>query len=281
MSGRRPARSGTEGFIEAKGVQSSGVPAAGALQSLFDCARSLMVRHLPALFAAVAFAFAPAAVAQQLEPARPGTVDLAAEASREVQNDTMTAVMYAEAADPNPVQLAATLTRAVNDALAIAGTAAATKVSSGGNQTVPIYERASATSIGNRITGWRGRAEIRLEGRDFREIGMLVGRLQSTLRLGGVSFAVSPELRRRTENELIGEAIAAFRERADIARQAIGARAYRVGRLQIGATAPPRPRPFGMEMRAEASLAAAPPTPQFEGGSTVIQVTVNGYVETE
>lgn len=224
-------------------------------------------------------ASAQSAFPQTLEPIRFGQIDLQAEAAREVDNDTMTATLYAEASDANPAQLATTLNRVANEALAIAREAPATKAVSAGSQTYPVYDPKTP----GRLVGWRGRTDIRLEGRDFREIGALVGRLQATLRLAGIAFSVSPELRRRVENELITEAIAAFRTRADIARAALGAGSVRVAKLEVRAMggAPRPPRPY-MEMRAEVSATAmAAPPPQFEGGSSQVQVVVTGLVQTE
>ena len=148
-------------------------------------------------------------------PERYNTVELQAEAQREVANDTLTATLYAEASDASAAQVATALNRALNEALRLAGEVKAVRARSGNNQTYPVYDRAQ------KLTGWRGRAEIRIESRDFQAAAALVGRLQASLQLASMQFSISTEARKAVENELVTEAIGAFRARADIVRQAL------------------------------------------------------------
>jgi predicted secreted protein len=227
------------------------------------------------LFTALLAALAPLALAQPVSPAGAGAqVELAAEATREVANDLMTATMVVEANDANPVTVANVLNRTTAEALRTAGEFREVRARTGGSQTYPVYDR------NNRATGWRGRAEVRLEGRDFQQMAQLVARLQATMQLGGIAFGVSPELRRQTENDLIKEAVAAFRARADIAAQALGARGYRIKRLAINSSASfPPARPMARMAPAAVAEAAAPPV--FEGGTSHVQVGAQGAVEVE
>lgn len=239
--------------------------------------RSVLPRARVTL-AACALAFAASALAQTpgLRPAEAfNQVGLAADASREVQNDLMTATLYAEANDPNPSTLASALNRTLNDALKTAQDVKAVKARSGGTQTYPLSDR------NGRITGWRGRAEIRLESKDFREMGALVGKLQQSMQLGGIAFAVSPELRRQTENELITEAIGALRARADIVRQAVGGKSLKVRQMNVNTAAGGGPRPVIAMRSADVMSAQSAPAPQFEGGTSQVLVTVQGTVEIE
>ena len=66
----------------------------------------------------------------------------------------------------------------------------------------------------NRLDGWRGRAELKVESKDFKAAGELISLLQSKLQLSNLNFSVAPETRRELENQLITEAVAAFRQRA-------------------------------------------------------------------
>lgn len=226
--------------------------------------------------AILAFAFSAAAAAQG--PAvelRWNQVDLQAEATREVQNDTVQANLYVELTDANPAALAAQLNRATSEALKTASEFKTVQARTGGNTTFPVYDR------NQKLTGWRGRADIRLESKDFAAAAQLVGKLQSSLQLGQVSFAVSPELRRKTENELIVDAIAAFRSRAEVAAKALGAKSYRIRRVSLNTQgAFPQPRPY-MGRVAAASAADAAPPPPLEGGTAVVTVGAAGTVEVE
>lgn len=213
------------------------------------------------------------AVAQRSDEVRWNQVDLQAEAQREVENDLMTASLYVEQNELDPVKLAAGLNRALNEALATARDAKGVRARSGGYSTHPVYDR------NQRLTGWRGRAEIRLESRDFAAAGALIGRLQGSMQLGGIQFGVSPELRRKTGDELMTEAIVAFRGRADIARAAQGGRTVKIRRVAVNTGGGfPQPR---AQFAARAMAAEAVPAPQLEGGTSLISVSVSGTIEVE
>ncbi|MCU0804209.1 MAG: SIMPL domain-containing protein [Burkholderiales bacterium] len=225
--------------------------------------------------AVLGLALSAAAAAQgPVSELRWNQVDLQAEATREVQNDTVQATLYVEATDASPSALAAQLNRVSADALKAAAEFKTVQARTGGNTTFPVYDR------NQKLTGWRGRADIRLESRDFAAAAQLVGKLQSSMQLGQVTFAVSPELRRKTENELIVDAIAAFRSRAEVATKALGGKNYRIRRVSLNTQgAYPQPRPY-MARAAPAAAEAAPPPP-LEGGTAVVTVGAAGTVEVD
>jgi len=228
-----------------------------------------MFRRLLLALAAVPFA---AAAQVPPEPPRYNQVELQAEVTREIPNDLMNASLYAEISDPSAARVADQVNRITAEALKIAGEFKTVRARSGASQTYPVYDRQQ------KLTGWRGRSEIRLESKDTQATAALIGKLQSTMQLGGVSFSVSPELRRQAENELINDAVAAFRARADIAAKAIGGRSFKIRRIGINTGGfAPGPRPVAMARAAPAEV--APPT--FEAGTSMVQVGVNGTVEVE
>ena len=204
---------------------------------------------------------------------RYNSVELQAEAQREVANDLLNATLYVEASDANAAQLADTLNRAGNAALKAAAEFKAVRARTGANQTYPVYDRSQ------KLTGWRGRAEIRLDSRDFQAAAGLIAKLQATMQLGSISFSLAQDTREKLENDLIAEAINAFRTRADIARQALAGKAYRIRRIAIntgGGSVQPRPM-----FRMAASAAAEVATPQLEGGLSTVTVSVSGAVEVD
>ena len=233
----------------------------------------MILRTALALAAGLA---AAAAFAQAAPEPRFNQVDLQAEVSREVQNDLMTAALFAEASDPSAAQIASQLNRVTADALKIAGEFKTVKARSGFTNTFPVYEK------GNKLAGWRGRSEIRLESKDVAAMSTLIGRLQSSMQLGGVQFTVSPEARRQVQNELLTEAVAAFRDRADIASKALGGRSYKIRRISLNTGGfIPGPRPMMADRAMAAPSSASVPPPSFEGGTSMVQVNANGTVEVE
>ena len=220
---------------------------------------------------AASWALAGAAFAADPAP-RYNVVELQAEAQRELANDTMSANLYVELNDANPAALASAVNKAANEALRVAREYSSVRVRSGNNQTYPVYAK------GNVLQGWRARAEIRMESKDFEAASRLIGRLQAGMQLGNTAFSASPEARRKTENELIAEAIAAFKIRADIVRGALGGRDYKIHRLSVnnGYSVPP---PRFAAVRALAAGAPETSAPDFDGGVSMVTVTVGGAIE--
>jgi predicted secreted protein len=228
------------------------------------------MRRLIGRCLAVLLWFAGNALAAEPTQPRYNSVELQAEAQREVQNDLLNATLYVELEDASAAAVANAVNRRVNDALRIAKDYKGVRVRSGNNQTYPVYSKTNA------LQGWRGRGEIRIDSGDFEAASTLIGKLQATLQLGNISFSVAPETRRSVENELITEAIAAFKARADIIKNALAGRAYKLQRLNVaGAYNTPQPR-LAMARAASSAEVAAP---NLEGGISQVTIRANGAIE--
>jgi len=208
-----------------------------------------------------------AAPAQEAAPPLFNLVTLSAQAEREVANDTLHATLAAEAEGVNAAQLADGINRAMLRALDLTRSYINVRARSGNYQTYPVYDK-------NRVTRWRVRQELRLESADLAAATELIGKLQSSLVLAQLALGVSGETRKQAENALVGEAIAAFEQRARLARDALKAKGYRIRDLNLSGGGPVPPRPLAMR-----ALSAEVAAPVLEPGSTRIVVTVNGTVQ--
>ncbi|MGH8755438.1 MAG: SIMPL domain-containing protein [Burkholderiales bacterium] len=224
---------------------------------------------LASLFACILLA-AVGNVRSAEEPPSYNVVDLQAEAQREIQNDLMTASLYVEQSGENPARVSNLVNKIVNEALRVAGDVKNLKASTEGYQTYPVYDKT------NRLEAWRVRSEIRIESKDFSAASNLIGKLQSTMQLSSLGFTVSPEARRQAENELIAQAISNFRERADIVKQSLNGRGYKVRKMSIN-TSGFHPRPLSARGIAAQEVAA----PNVEGGTSQVTVNINGSIEVE
>ncbi|MBS0598022.1 MAG: SIMPL domain-containing protein [Proteobacteria bacterium] len=196
-------------------------------------------------------------------------VSLSAQAEREVANDTLTAVLAADAEGADPAALADTVNRTMREALKVAQGFRAVKARSLNYQTLPVYDKA-------RIVRWRVRQELRLESQDFAQATELIGKLQASLQVASLAVGLSNEARKQAENGLIADALGAFHERAAIVRDAQKAKGYRVKELQVG-TGGVQPRYFAAPRAAMASASGAPPA--VEPGASVLQVNVSGTIQ--
>ncbi|MEH6459512.1 SIMPL domain-containing protein [Chitinimonas sp. JJ19] len=201
-------------------------------------------------------------------------VSLQAEARRAVTNDLASASLYVEYNDANAGALSDKLNRSAAEALKTAKAYPSVKAAANGNSVYPIY------SSKNRLDGWRGRAEIRLESTDFKAIGELVGKLQANMQLGGIQFTVAPVTRERVETELMDEAIQAFRSRAEVVKKSVGGKSYKLVNLNLNTSSSyPQPMYKAGAMRTMAVADVAPPP--MEGGDSEVVVGVSGSVEVQ
>ena len=194
-------------------------------------------------------------------------VNLQAEASREVENDQLVAVLAAEAQGANPAELAEAVNRKMAEALKVAKEAPAVKLRSGNYQTFPQRGKEG------RIEGWQVSQELRLESGDVAAAARLIGRLQQNLNVRSMAMRLAPQTRRAAEDALIAEAVSAFEARAEVVRKALKAKSYGVRELNIG-TSGGGPRPMLYEM---AAARAAPVA--VEAGVSQVTVTVNGSIQ--
>ncbi len=204
-------------------------------------------------------------------------IDFSTEVSREIPNDQINATLSVELSDKDASKLARQITLLVNDALKTASAYPAVKASSGSQNTWPVY--GSSLTSSSRLESWRGRAEIRLESRDFKAAGELIGKLQEKLQLNGLSFVVAADTRRKIEDDLTTEAIAAFKTRAETIRKAWAAKEYKLVQMSLGAAGgPPVYAPMMRAMKM-ADGAEAMPAHDIAGGETRLVVNVSGSIE--
>jgi predicted secreted protein len=216
-----------------------------------------------------------ASLPAKAEQVRYNQVSLHAEVSAEVAHDRMRVTLYSEARDSDPARLAADITGSINASLAQARKARGVLASLGSRNSYPVYDE-----DGQRLTGWRERAELRLESSDFAALAALTGELLQDLKMGGMDFGISDPLRRKNEDALLKEAIAAFRARAQLASEALGGSSYKIVSLSLSSNGSQPPRPmYAMAMKG--AMREAAPTPEIEAGSSQVSFGADGVIEVQ
>lgn len=225
------------------------------------------------LAAVLAMSLAMLSAQASAESPRYNQISLRAEVSQTVNHDTLRVTFYTEAQDADPGKLAEQITRQLNQGLETARQTEGVRVSSGNRSSHPVYDEKRQS-----ITGWRERGEIIVEGSDFAEIAQLTSRMLGNLALGDMQFSLSPAGRRATEDELIKQAIDAFRNRADIATRALGGGSYQIVSLGLNSQFAPPPMMFrGAAKMAMADMEMS--TPSLEGGQSDVTVSADGVIE--
>jgi len=215
----------------------------------------------------------PAAATAQVVSQQPffNVVTLDASAAAEVPTDTLTITLFTEEQGPDPTDLANKVNARLEQALARAKGDSSVQAQSGLYQTNPVYDRA------NQITGWRIRAEMILESRDFKAVGALAGRLQPAMKISAMTFSLSRAAREKAEAALLTEALDRYQARARVIAKGLGFPGFTLGQIAITSDRPPA-YPVAYRRTAMAAMAdAAPPVPT-EGGNNVVTVSVSGNV---
>ena len=197
-------------------------------------------------------------------------VHLSASAQKQIENDTVIATLYSQEEGSDAVQLANLVNKRINEAIALVKQHDAIKLQTNNYNTSPVYHN-------NKITGWRVRQSVRLESQEMTLMSRVLGDLQQTLALEGVSFAVSPGLKNSTDDELIGEALKVFEKRAKNITQQLGRKNYKIVDINVSTSVNHYAR-RNFEVAVMASKVAAP---SIEGGEQTIQVSISGQIELE
>ena len=199
-------------------------------------------------------------------------ITLEASATAEVPVDTLTVTLFTEEQGPDPALLAARANTRLEQALSTAKAEPGVEARSGAYQTSPVYDRAS------QITGWRVRAELVLEGRDFKTVSALAGRLQPAMKLAGMAFSLSRAAREKTEAALLAEALRKFQAKADAVAKTLGFPGYTLGQIAVRSEGP-TVQPIAYRSMAVAQMAdGGGPPPPMEGGKNAVTVVVSGSV---
>lgn len=209
------------------------------------------------------------------EEPRYNQVSLRAEVSKEVPRDLMVVTLYSEAQNSDPGKLAKDITETMNKAMQQARQVKEVKISQGSRNSYPVY-----SEKGEQISAWRERAEIRLESADFAALSKLTGDMLKTLKMGGMSFSIADATRKKEEDALIKDAVAAFKERAQLTTEALGGSTYKLVSLNLNSGGFVRP-PMRMEAMKAASFASDSVTPDVEAGTSQVTMNADGVIEVQ
>ncbi|UUS61904.1 MULTISPECIES: SIMPL domain-containing protein [unclassified Acinetobacter] len=214
-----------------------------------------------------------AAATQAADPLNYNIVNIQADATRQVSNDQMHAVLYIEKSNKQPAELATQINQLMTQAVNTARKYPAVKIETGSQSTYPIYDNDS-----RKLKEWRGRAEVRLESTDFKAASQLVSELQQNFQTQSISFSVSDAQRKKVENELMVEVSKNFQQRAQSLAQAWNKSGYNLVNINLNASnygGQPVPRMAMMK----AASADAIPEQEMAGGESKITVSANGSIQ--
>ncbi|OTG83594.1 SIMPL domain-containing protein [Acinetobacter sp. ANC 4648] len=200
--------------------------------------------------------------------------NIQAEATRQVSNDEMYAVLYIEQNNKQPAQLSTQITQLMNQAMVLGKKYPQVKIKTGSQSTYPVYDNDN-----KKLKEWRGRAEVQIESKDFKAASLLISELQQTFQTQSINFSVSDEQRKQVENELMLEASKNFQQRAQVLSQAWSKPGYNLVSLNLN-TSNNYPQPI-MQRSSMAKFAVAEMSDAqaVSAGESKITVSANGTIQ--
>lgn len=211
--------------------------------------------------------------AQPVESLNYQIINLQAEASREVSNDEMQAILFIEKSNRQPAELAAQMNQLMSQAIQTARKYPQVKVKTGSQSTYPIYD-----ADNRKLKEWRGRAEIQINSQDFKAASQLISELQQNFQTESISFSVSDQQRKTVENELMIEASKNFQQRAQAVSKAWNKNQYTLVNLNLN-TNNYFPQPMVRSSMSKLASAEAMPVQDMSAGESKISVNANGSIQ--
>jgi predicted secreted protein len=196
--------------------------------------------------------------------------NLQAQAEREIPNDQMIVTLATEHEGSNAASISQEINRDMQWALDIIKTYKDVDSKTGNYQTYPIYNKQT-------ITGWRSSQQIEIKSENMAGLTELVGKLQEKLQVTQMNFSPTDATRKQHENELIEEAMLAFRERVAIVGKHMDQKSHRIVNIHINTGGYQPPIMYERAMKTMAMDVA--PSLAVEAGMSKITVTVNGSVQ--
>jgi predicted secreted protein len=201
-------------------------------------------------------------------------VALRAEVTQSIAHDEMQVSLYSEAQGSDPAALASVITKSLNSAVNQAREVKDVRISLGSRNSYPTYD-----DKGQKITGWRERADLRLESSNFAALSQLTADLLSNLKMAGMNFSIASNTRKDAEDILLKDAIKAFNARATLVSQAMGGKGFRLVSLNLSSGGFQRPMPMRMKAMQDMAMASAAAPQEIEAGSSEVSVNADGVIE--
>jgi predicted secreted protein len=229
-----------------------------------------MIKLLAVAMLAIASFSATTPLSAHEEQTHYDRINLSASAGREVDTDTLVAVLYKQHQSTNQATASDEVNGAVRWAIEQAR-AANVKVTTSSYRTQPIYQK-------QHIQSWRVHQSIRIESADAKHLAKLLGILQQKLSIQSLRDELSATARKSAQEALIADALIAFQDRASAIAKTLGRSGHRIVNININAGGERPPRTLMRKaVTMQSSVAAAPPA--IESGSLRVEVRVSGTIE--
>ncbi len=197
-------------------------------------------------------------------------VNIDASAEKEIPNDQMTVVLVSQHEGRSASEVSKQVNQEIGWALALVKLSTFIDTKTTNYQTYPIYNKQD-------ITGWRTSQQLELKSTNVEGLSEAVGKLQEKLKIQQMYFGPTDATRKQYENQLIEEAMEAFKERVSIVGKHMENKDHRIINININSGGYNPPMLY--QSRVMEKTMAMDSAPSVEAGTSKVTVTVNGSVQ--
>lgn len=197
-------------------------------------------------------------------------VDLQTNASQQVDNDQLVAVLLVQETGNNPATLANKVNMKMAEVIDKANKYKAIEHQTINYNSRPIYKNGT-------IKSWQVSQNIKLQSKDFEQLGKLVSKVNTLSTVQSMNFTVSDDTVEQMQQILTDRAIQKFRNKASRVAQQFDKKGYHLVRVNIGNNyvQPPQRHMMRSAMAAESMDVA----PALSAGTNKISVNISGTIE--
>jgi predicted secreted protein len=196
-------------------------------------------------------------------------VNLQAQSERDIPNDQLTVLLAVEEEGQESSKIANKINKDMDWALNKSKSHKDIETRTMSYSTYPIYDKRT-------VIGWRAVQKLELKSTNITNLTEIVGVLQERLKVKNMSFSPTKETRKRYEDELIEEAMIAFKQRVEIVKKHMDSKNVRIVNIHVN-TGGGIIRPVYAESRMMAMDSKS--SPAVEAGTSKITVIVSGSVQ--
>ncbi len=153
-------------------------------------------------------------------------VNLQAQSERDIQNNQLTVLLSVEEEGMEAAKIANKINQDMKWALSKTKNHNDIETRTLSYNTYPIYDKRT-------VIAWRATQQLELKSTNITELSELVGDLQERLQVKNMSFSPTKKTRERFEDELIEEAMIAFKRRVEVLKKHMDNKNVRIVNIHV------------------------------------------------
>lgn len=196
-------------------------------------------------------------------------VNLQVQSEKEVPNDQLIVLLAVEEEGKDAARIAKKINKDMDWALSKTKPHKIIETRTLSYNTYPVYDKRT-------VIAWRAVQQLELKSTEITTLSKLVGDLQERLQVKNMRFNPTKETRQRYEDELIEEAMIAFKHRVSLVKKHMDGKNVRIVNMHIN-TGGGHSRPVYAESRVMSMSSKS--APAVEAGTSKMTITISSSVQ--